>query len=411
MIKNNLVLYSGILISVLTLIGVALGHYPRMRMNRATISLIGATILILIGAINIEAAYSAIDLNTLILIFSMMILNINLRICGFFNIVSTKIIAVAKTPNQLLLFIVFSSGILSGLFLNDTIVLMFTPIILEIVIALKRNPIPYLIALATSANVGSAATIVGNPQNMLIGIFSGISFVDFSISLIPVSLAGLLIIWVIIKYFYKEEFTRIKFQHQFSANPFIYKPLLIKSTISLLFMLIGFIAGMPIPITALSAASLLLFTRRIKPERVFREIDWSLLIFFASLFIITSTLNNLLFQGQNFGVDKNIDFKGIINLAIISTLLSNVVSNVPAVLLLNPIISSINDNRVAWLVISMATTFAGNLTLLGSVANMIVAESASKSGVKLKFIEYMKTGIPITIITIFIGIIWFAVLM
>jgi len=221
----------------------------------------------------------------------------------------------------------------------------------------------------------------------------------------------LLIIWVIIKYFYKEEFTRIKFQHQFSANPFIYNPLLIKSTISLLFMLIGFIAGMPIPITALSAASLLLFTRRIKPERVFREIDWSLLIFFASLFIITSTLNNLLFQGQNFGVDKNIDFKGIINLAIISTLLSNVVSNVPAVLLLNPIISSINDNRVAWLVISMATTFAGNLTLLGSVANMIVAESASKSGVKLKFIEYMKTGIPITIITIFIGIIWFAVLM
>ena len=116
-------------------------------------------------------------------------------------------------------------------------------------------------------------------------------------------------------------------------------------------------------------------------------------------------------NAQICGVDKNIDFKGIINLAIISTLLSNVVSNVPAVLLLNPIISSINDNRVAWLVISMATTFAGNLTLLGSVANMIVAESASKSGVKLKFIEYMKTGIPITIITIFIGIIWFAVLM
>jgi Na+/H+ antiporter NhaD/arsenite permease-like protein len=411
MIKNNLVLYSGILISALTIIGVAFGSYPRMRMNRATISLIGATVLILTEAISLNDAYSAIDLNTLVLIFSMMILNVNLRICGFFNIISAKIISLAKTPNQLLLVIVFSSGILSGLFLNDTIVLMFTPLIIEIVITLKRNPIPYLIALATSANVGSSATIVGNPQNMLIGVFSGISFVDFASVLIPVSSAGLIVIWMIVKIFYKTEFNNEKFERIISVKPFIYKPLLIKSTISLTLMLIGFLIGIPIPVAALSAASLLLFTRRIKPERVFREIDWSLLVFFASLFVVTTTVNNLLFHDKVFVMNKNLGLSEITNLAIVSTVLSNIISNVPAVLLLKPIISNLSNNQTAWLVVAMATTFAGNLTLLGSVANMIVAESASKSGIKLKFIEYMKTGIPITLITIFIGIIWFAILM
>jgi len=170
-----------LIIIILTLVGVAIGRYPVFRMNRATIVLVGSTILIITGAISLDHAYKAIDLDTIVLIFAMMILNINLRIAGFFSLITSSITKLAGTPLQLLLLVIFTSGILSALFLNDTIVLMLTPLILEIVIALRLNPMPYLMALATAANIGSAATIVGNPQNMLIGTSSGISFNDFFI--------------------------------------------------------------------------------------------------------------------------------------------------------------------------------------------------------------------------------------
>lgn len=174
-------------IIIITLIGVSIGRYPVLRMNRATIAFVGAVILITINAISLEQAYQSIDLNTIVLLLSIMILNVNFRLSGFFYLISRFLLKFAKTPRQLLGMLIFLSGLLSAIFLNDTIVLVFTPIILEIVLALRRNPIPYLIALATSANVGSVATIIGNPQNILIGTFSGISFLEFSIYLTPIA--------------------------------------------------------------------------------------------------------------------------------------------------------------------------------------------------------------------------------
>jgi Na+/H+ antiporter NhaD/arsenite permease-like protein len=221
----------------------------------------------------------------------MMVLNINLRLSGFFKIITSKIISFAKTPRQLLALIIFSSGMLSALFLNDTIVIMFTPLILSLVLTLKRNPIPYLVALATSANVGSVATIVGNPQNMIIGIFSKISFTEFALRLTPIALIGLSIIWVVIVLIYKAEFSNEKLSTKIEEDYKVFRPLLIKSTIVLIVMLSAFNLGFPIALSALGGASLLLITRRIKPERVFIELDWSLLVFFSGLFIITHTLN------------------------------------------------------------------------------------------------------------------------
>jgi Na+/H+ antiporter NhaD/arsenite permease-like protein len=225
-----------------------------------------------------------------------MVLNINLRLSGFFKIITSKIISFARTPKQLLALIIFSSGLLSALFLNDTIVIMFTPMILSVVLSLKRNPIPYLVALATSANVGSVATIVGNPQNMIIGIFSKISFTEFAFKLTPIALIGLVIIWIVIVLIYKSEFSNEKLSTEVEEDYRVFRPLLIKSSIVLVLMLIAFNLGFPIALSALGGASLLLITRRIKPERVFIELDWSLLVFFSGLFIITHTLNEFLFQ-------------------------------------------------------------------------------------------------------------------
>lgn len=394
----------------LTIVGIAIGSYPSFRMNRSTIALVGATALMILGALTVEDAFKAIDIQTIILLFSMMVLNINLRLSGFFKIITSKIISFAKTPRQLLALIIFSSGLLSALFLNDTIVIMFTPLILSVVLSLKRNPIPYLVALATSANVGSVATIVGNPQNMIIGIFSKISFTQFAIKLTPIALIGLTIIWIVIVLIYKSEFRNEKLSTEIEEDYKVFRPLLIKSSIVLALMLIAFNLGFPIALSALGGASLLLITRRIKPERVFIELDWSLLVFFSGLFIITHTLNEF-FTSKYFQISQSLISGNIVfDLSIVSAVLSNLVSNVPAVLLISPALLKFSNAENLWLALAMSSTFAGNLTLLGSVANLIVAESAKRQGVKLEFMEYLKAGIPITILTLIIGIVWLNVL-
>ena len=404
---NYEILILGII--VLSIVGIALGSYPTLRMNRSTIALVGATALILIGALTIDEAFRAIDINTIILLFSMMVLNINLRLSGFFKIITSKIISLAKTPRQLLALIIFSSGLLSALFLNDTIVIMFTPLILSVVLSLKRNPIPYLVALATSANVGSVATIVGNPQNMIIGIFSKISFTEFALRLTPIALIGLSIIWVVIVLIYKSEFRNEKLSTEIEEDYRVFRPLLIKSSVVLVLMLLAFNLGFPIALSALGGASLLLITRRIKPERVFIELDWSLLVFFSGLFIITHTLNEF-FISKYFQLNQGlISGNMIFDLSIVSAVLSNLVSNVPAVLLISPALLKLNNVDNLWLALAMSSTFAGNLTLLGSVANLIVAESAKRQGIKLEFFEYLKAGIPITILTLILGIVWLSI--
>jgi Na+/H+ antiporter NhaD/arsenite permease-like protein len=395
-----------LIIILLTILGVALGSYPVLRMNRTTIALVGATSLIVIGAISLENAIQAIDFDTIILLFSIMVININFMLSGFFNLITSQILKLAKTPQRLLALVIFVSGLLSALFLNDTIVLVFTPIVLNITIILKRNPIPYLMALATAANVGSAATIIGNPQNILIGTASKIPFTDFALALAPVSIVGMIIIWMVISFIYKKEFKKTTFEKLPDEKIRLLRPLLYKSVAAAIIMLGSFILGFSMPVAALGAASLLLITRRVKPERVFREIDWSLLVFFIGLFIVTKTLDyigvsNILkgFMTLNTGSE-------IVDLSIISVILSNLISNVPAVLVLRPMVDTFVNPQMAWLTMAMATTFAGNLTLLGSVANLIVAESAKKGGVKLTFAEYLKAGIPITILTTIFGVLF-----
>lgn len=398
--------YLNFILILLSLFGIAIGSFPKFRMNRATISLVGASALIIINEMNLKKAVSFIDIDTIILIFAMMIININLRLAGFFNIIANKVIAYSKTPRQLLIILTFSSGILSSLFLNDTIVIMFTPMIIEIVIHFKRNPIPYLIALATSANIGSAATIVGNPQNMIIGIQSGISFSEFMLYMFPISLLCLFLVVIVISIIYKKEFTNQKFEENLDKETKIYRPLFIKSTAVLTLMLIAFLIGSPVAITALAASAILLITRRIKPERVFLEIDFSLLIFFACLFIISHQTNYLLTSSVKISDLQFFSENRIINISIVASVLSNIISNVPAVLMLSPIIKEMINPEKIWLTLALSSTFAGNLTLLGSVANLIVVEMARKRGVNIKFTEYLKSGVIITIISLVFGVTW-----
>lgn len=379
-------------------------------MNRATIALVGAVALVLTGALSLQQAFSSIDMNTIVLLLAMMIVNANLRLSGFFRIIADKIILISHSQNHLLILIVFISGFLSAIFLNDTIVLMFTPLLLEITRRGDINPVPFLIALVTAANIGSAATIIGNPQNMLIGINSGIGFSTFAFYMTPVAISGLIISLIIIKMIYRKSISsgKINFSEHKPSRP--YKPLLYKSITASVLILIALNIGVSITLAAISGASLLLITRRLKPERVFREIDWTLLVFFASLFVVTHAIETTGLSGKIFNSNVVWITQDLWRFSGSALILSNLVSNVPAVLLFRPIIKMMNNPQVAWLVLSMATTFAGNLTLIGSVANLIVAESARKEGVNLSFIEYLKAGVPITIATVILGTIWFLII-
>ncbi|HUF77415.1 MAG TPA: anion transporter [Thermoanaerobaculia bacterium] len=391
---------------VLTLIGVAVGRYPGVRMNRATIALVGAVALVALGVIAPEEAARAVDLQTLGLLFGMMVINANLRLAGFFRLAAARLALRAHSPRALLAGLVATSGVLSALFLNDTVVLALTPLVIEVTAAARLRPVPFLVGIAAAANVGSVATLVGNPQNMLIGVSSGIPFLTFSAALAPVALVGLGAVWAMIALVYRRDLAWREVPEAPAVKVRAFRPLLIKGSVAGALLLGALLAGVPPALAALGAASILLVTRRIKPERVFREIDWSLLVFFAGLFVVTGAVGSGGYGGRAYESLRPWLEGNLAGFAAAAAVLSNLVSNVPAVLLLRPMIGTLADPERSWLALAMATTLAGNLTLLGSVANLLVAELAAARRVRLGFVEYLKAGVPITLLTLAWGVAW-----
>lgn len=397
-------------VAVLTLAGVAFGGLPRVRMNRATIALVGATAIVLLGGIPPEAARAAVDLDTIFLLFGMMVISANLRLAGGIDVVASRLLRLAHSPGQLLGAIVLAAGLLSALLLNDTVVLVLTPLVIEVAIGAGLPPVPLLVALGAASNVGSAATLIGNPQNMLVGVSSGIPFARFAAVLGPPALAGLAVTWLVVLLAYRDQLRPRPIAPRDPRRVRVHRPLLRKSLLALVALLAMLLAGLPPALAALAAASLLLVTRRLRPERVFREIDWALLVFFAGLFVVTAAVEEI---GRSHGMLERIAAgagAGAGGLMAVAAALSNLVSNVPAVLLLRPIVGTVADPERAWLALALATTFAGNLTLLGSVANLIVAETAARRGVRLSFGEFLRAGVPITLLTLGIGWAWLVIL-
>ncbi|MFN2378529.1 MAG: anion transporter [Candidatus Binatia bacterium] len=389
-----------------TLAAVAVGEIPRLRMNRATMAVVGATALLATGLRTLPEAYAAVDGNTLVLLFGMMVLNANLRIAGFFGRAATLLVAAARTPRRLLAVTIALSALLSAILLNDTVALGLTPLVLGMTRAAGLAPLPFLMGLATATNIGSVATVVGNPQNMIIGVSSGISFLDFAAALAPVAAAGCLLSWGILVLVYRRELApRVLHPHP-ASDLEVDEDLLRKSLLATGVLLAALVAGVPVPLAALCAASLLLVTRRMAPERVFAEIDWSLLVFFTGLFVVSDAIDaGLRDTGLHVHMQAWVD-SGTAGLTAVTALLSNVVSNVPAVLLLRGPVAALADPERGFLVLAMASTLAGNLTLLGSVANLIVAELARREGVVLTFSEYLRAGVLITLATLAVGVAW-----
>jgi Na+/H+ antiporter NhaD/arsenite permease-like protein len=389
-------------------LALAIGRVPGLSIDRAGIALVGASLMVASGAMDLPAAYHAIDINTLTLLLGMMIVVANLRLSGFFALATAFVARRARRPVVLLGAIVAVAGVASAFLVNDAICLVLAPLVVELTLALRRNPVPYLLAVAMASNIGSVATITGNPQNMLIGGFSAIPYATFAGALAPVALLGLLVATGLIVMLYRTEFAgdaRLQSRPvRIRAN----RVLVLRSLLATAAVIALFFAGQPPAKAAVVVGALLLLTRRVKSARVYAEIDWSLLLMFAGLFVIVAGAEQWLLTPDVIGAVARLHLERVWVLTAATAALSNLVSNVPAVLVLRPFVAHLAAPAHAWLVVAMASTFAGNFTLLGSIANLIVAEKAARRGVALGFRAYFMVGAPVTVITLAIGALWLA---
>jgi len=386
----------------------ALGKFPGMKIDRPGAAVIGAVLMVALRAVRPADALHFIDFGTIVLLFSMMLLVANLHLAGFFDWVTEGVVARIH-PRQLLPTVIFLSGVLSAFFVNDIICLVMAPFALNAARRMALKPMPYLLAVATASNIGSVATITGNPQNMLIGSFSNIRYVDFLLHLGPVALVGLLLDWLVLWLLCtRGETRRSQMGIPAQTAPADHRAL-VKPAVVIALVLAGFLAGLPPAQTAAVGAAAMLITRTREPRLVYDEIDWGLLVFFVGLFLIVGA-------GENIGLtDRLLRFGELLNLQSsvvftgVTAALSNVVSNVPAVMLLKSLVPRFANPHEGWLVLAMASTLAGNLTITGSVANIIVVERA-RPEVEISFTQYARVGVPVTLLTLTFGWLWLTVI-
>ena len=385
----------------------AIGRFPGTKIDRPAAAVIGAAMMVAFRVITPRDGILSIDYSTIVLLASMMLIVSSLHFAGFFEWVASLVVKFVS-PSHLLPGVIFTSGILSAFLVNDVVCLVMTPLLLKICQQLAKRPIPYLLALATASNIGSTATITGNPQNILIGSISGISYRHFLSALAPVAAIGLFIDWLVLHWLYPNRDavpnTARPVISTFQRDAIDYRRLLFPLII-LALVLVGFLAGISPALVAAMGGALLLIRRSVHPEEIYKEIDWPLLVFFIGLFLIIGAAEQAGIAQQMLALAERMNLRSPWIFAGVVALLSNLVSNVPAVMLLKGLVPQFQNTTQFWLLLAMASTLAGNLTVTGSIANIIVIEKA-RPEVEITFKDYLRVGMPVTLATLAVGVLW-----
>lgn len=427
-----------LVIFLVTYVLISVRRFGKLNLERPAVALFGAALMVLFGVVAADQALAAIQLDILGLLLGMMIIVVSLELCGFFTWVSVRMIRASKNQFQFLILVMLVTALLSALILNDTVVLLFTPIVIKACRLIKANPIPFLVAEAISANIGSVATPVGNPQNAFIATQSHIVFSEFTGKLLPITLLCLLIaivlVWLIFRkelidgcerrgrYWLCEKSKPIDTSNVIleidprPVHPSVYFVLGVLVLVFVGFVLSPYI-NLPLAMVAfIGGASVLMllpiFNRSIQPVEVLRKVDWTLIIFFVGLFIVLKGVetSGLLAEMMNtFQASSGSGLTSIPGLTGFCAILSNLISNVPAVMLLSPFVASVGSNNL-WLALVTSSTLAGNATILGAAANVIVVETGNKMGVEISLWQFMKAGFPITMVTLLLSVVMLGLL-
>ena len=399
-----------ILIFLVTYFLIAAQRVPGLHLNRPAAALLGAVAMVLFGGLPLREAYAAVDLDVLVFLLGVMLLVAHLELGGFFEQAAAWLLTHAHTPRRLLVYLTVGSGLLSAFFVNDTVCLVLVPVVLAALGPLDVRPAPYLLGLGMGSNVGSLLTFTGNPQNMLVGLWSGIPFARFSLQMLPVVAGGLAITCLVLLKIYREELSPPLVRD--AIPPVAPADGRMVGTALALFAgcVAAWVAGASLPLAAIAAGALMLALGGRNPGDALARVEWSLLLFFAALFVVMQGL-------ERSGIVDRINHDGLAWMSPdnrwstatavsgVMLVLSNLISNVPAVILWRSVVPALPEPRFVWSVMAMSATLAGNMLLIGSMANLIVAERAEARGVKLGYWEFARAGVPVTLLTIGWGIV------
>ena len=394
------------IIFALTYLLVSLGENSPRKLDRPTATLLGAVLMVTTGSVTRSEASAALDFSTLAVLFGMMLLLAVLIQSGLPAWLALKGLKHSRGPHGLLALVVFTSGIGSALMMNDTVCLLGTPLLLEMTEHVEIPAIPFLLALATSANIGSVMTLTGNPQNVIIGHASGWAWSAFALRMVPIGLICLAANWLILKVMFRRSLASKAWPQLATPNVAVQYSLAIKSVSVFAALIVSFLAGAPLDVAAVAAAVLLLILANRPPRQALEAVDWPLLLFFAGLFVVVEGFvkadRYFLDQWTN-TLGTNVGPNTVVQISVATLLGSNVFSNVPFVLIISHSVKQMSHPEFIWLLLALASTLAGNLTLFGSVANVIVAQGAQHKA-PLRFIDFLRAGVPITLLTTALGV-------
>ena len=397
-----------VIIFLLTYAGVAIGDVPKLKLDRTGIALLGAIAMAVAGIVPLDQLNVAIDLPTLLLLYALMVVSAQLQLGGFYTWTALRITLLVQRPRLFLWIMMVTSALLSALLANDIICLAFTPVLTVALLSAQMNPLPFLLGLAVSSNIGSAATIIGNPQNMLIGQAGRLHFGAFVAWCTPPALLSLGLAYLLLAWVYRGRFTQQTLPSTPCVNdwPAFNRWQSVKGIALTVVLISLFFTSIPRELSAMTVAGVLLCSRELHSRSKLELIDWHLITLFCGLFVVIHGLSVVNVPAYLIAM---LDHYGIAlgNLYIltgVSTVLSNLVSNVPATMLLIQFLE--RANPIPWYALAVSSTFAGNLITIGSIANLIVIEQAKRYGVEITFAEHARTGIPITLLSLVVLVGW-----
>ena len=388
-------------------LGMISGSLPALAIDRTGIALLGAIVLLATGRVSLSEAWNAIDVSTIAILLGLMVVSAQFRLGGFYSAVALRLAVNDASPQRTLVFLIVTSAVLSALLANDIVCLAFTPVLTESCLRRGFRPLPFLLALACASNVGSVATLIGNPQNMLIGQTLGLSFSTYLLDGLVPSVLGCVAIWAVIVRRYRGNWRQPPMEISLPA-PAFHCWQTVKGAIVLVTLVIVFLEGsFPREIAALGACGLLLMSRRLHTREMLALVDWQLLVLFAGLFIVNHALatSGALASGISGLTSLGADVRRPAWLFSVAAVLSNLVSNVPAVMLLLPAA----EHPQAGAILALSSTLAGNLLIVGSIANIIVVDQAARFGVRVSSRQHAGVGIPVTLSTLLVAAAWLVI--
>src|SRR5664280_1942052 len=388
-----------LVIFLLTYIGIALGRVPGLKLNRTGIALLGAIAITLFSGLPTPTAIGFINWPTILLLFGFFVLSAQLRLSGFFDKVASGIAARLDKPARFLLTLMLVTAGLSSVLNHDILCYVFAPVVATSLLRKQLNPVPFLIALAIASNIGAAATLVGNPQDMMIAQVAGLNFGRYGLWCITPVLFALgcayAVIWTMSRH--KLAFAAsIPTSLKASPQPFN-RPHTIKGLVVLGLVIAFFFSPVPKEIIALTAAGIHLASRKFRTEDLLALVEWPILVLFMGLFVVTGVSQAAGFgdQAVHWLANSGVNLQSPSILVGVTAVLSNLINNAAAVLLLVKVVNMAHPTTAY--VLALANSFAGSLIILGSVSNIIVVQQAREMGINISFGDFARLGIPVTL--------------